>query len=73
MPTFLVIKDGEVTETIRGADPSALSKAVLKAKGEAETIAKTKAGKVEETKGTEETVSGAYGISAGSGWKTSLH
>jgi thioredoxin 1 len=31
MPTFLVLKSGTVTETIRGANPSALTAAVRKA------------------------------------------
>lgn len=35
MPTFLVIKSGSVVETIRGANPSALTAAVRKASNDA--------------------------------------
>jgi thioredoxin 1 len=35
MPTFLVLKSGTVTETIRGANPSALTAAVRKALADA--------------------------------------
>ena len=35
MPTFLVIKSGSVVETIRGANPSALTAAVRKAVNDA--------------------------------------
>lgn len=35
MPTFLVIKSGSVVETIRGANPSALTAAVRKAVADA--------------------------------------
>ena len=35
MPTFLVLKSGSVTETIRGANPSALTAAVRKAVADA--------------------------------------
>jgi thioredoxin 1 len=34
MPTFLVIKSGSVVETIRGANPAALTAAVRKAAGD---------------------------------------
>lgn len=37
MPTFLVIKSGSVVETIRGANPSALTAAVRKATNDAGT------------------------------------
>lgn len=77
MPTFLVIKEGKVVQTIRGANPPALKKAVgdvvVAAKVKLEREGKSKVeekAKVEPK--SEETVSGSYSVSKGEGWKTSL-
>jgi thioredoxin 1 len=42
MPTFLVIKEGNVVETIRGANPPALKKAVASAAADAKKAGETK-------------------------------
>jgi len=79
MPTFLVFKEGKVVETVRGVNPPALKAAVTKARAEGEKVAlaKKEAEKKDvkedsEAKGEENTVSGSYGISKGTGWKMSL-
>ena len=41
MPTFLILKKSQVTETVRGANPSALKAAVGKAAADAEKAAPT--------------------------------
>ena len=41
MPTFLVLKAGSVVETVRGANPSALTAAVRKAARDAASAWKT--------------------------------
>jgi len=84
MPTFVLLKDGKPVDTIRGANPPALKKAVegasaaaLEAKAKA-SAQEEKTGapevKAEEKAGTEEkTVSGSYGMTGGNNWKTSLN
>lgn len=75
MPTFLVIKNGNVTQTIRGANPPALNAAVRNVVADAAKSA-PKPQPAAETKtetANEETVSGSYGITKGSGWKMSLN
>ena len=78
MPTFIVVKNGKVVQTIRGANPPALNAAVNNAVADAaksspkpqpaaETKAKTDDGV------NEETVSGGYSMSKGTGWKMSLN
>lgn len=49
MPTFLVLKSGSVVETIRGANPSALTAAVRKAAND--SIVKAAGGAVFQSKG----------------------
>ncbi|KAF2202547.1 thioredoxin [Delitschia confertaspora ATCC 74209] len=52
MPTFLVIKGGSVTDTIRGANPSALTAAVRKAVNDASSLpAKSVGGAAFQSKG----------------------
>lgn len=86
MPTFLVLKEGKVVETVGGANVPALKAAIEKARGWGEEILrareerKRKAEEGKKGEGEEEkegkgdgmTVSGSYGISKGSGWKMSL-
>jgi thioredoxin 1 len=87
MPTFLVFKDGQKIEEIKGANPPALKKAVegiaaqVKAEPEkvAEKQARTGGNKAEEktageekTTGDEKTVSGSYGMTGGNSWKMKL-
>jgi len=78
MPTFLVIKDSKVVQTLRGANPPALNAAVKnvvadaakstpKPQPTAETKAKT------DGEENEETVSGGYSMTKGAGWKMSLN
>jgi thioredoxin 1 len=77
MPTFILIQNGNVIETIRGANPPALKQVVertsLQAKAEQarkeQEAKKTEASKDEPN---DTTVSGSYGITKGSGWKMSL-
>jgi thioredoxin 1 len=73
MPTFLFIKDGEIQQTVRGANPPAL-KAMAQIATEATKNAKKPEPK-QEAKADEETVSGQYGLSQGakSHWKMSLN
>lgn len=78
MPTFLVIKDGKVVQTIRGANPPALNAAVknviadvAESAPKPQPAAETKANTVGEE--NEETVSGGYSMTKGSGWKMSLN
>ncbi|KIW09009.1 thioredoxin [Verruconis gallopava] len=83
MPTFLLIKDGKVVETVRGANPPALKQVVertaTQAKAEsarkAEEARKAESAKRTDT-GSQEpnnvSVSGSYGITKGSEWKMSL-
>jgi thioredoxin 1 len=75
MPTFLVIQEGNVVQTVRGANPPALKKAIEDAAGQAKSLAENKVKaeeKKEEGPKSEETVSGSYSVSQGEGWKMSL-
>jgi thioredoxin 1 len=76
MPTFLVIKEGDVVQTVRGANPPALKKAIEDASVQAKTLAekkvKVEVEKKDEGPKSEETVSGSYSVSKGEGWKMSL-
>lgn len=78
MPTFLVIKNGKVVQTIRGANPPALNAAVKNVVADAAKSA-PKPQPAEETKPktdaeeNEETVSGGYTMTKGSAWKMSLN
>jgi thioredoxin 1 len=77
MPTFLLLKDSKVIETIRGANPPALKQTAQRISSEARA---EQARKAEEAKKAEASkneandvsVSGNYGITKGSGWKMSL-
>jgi thioredoxin 1 len=81
MPTFLVIRNGNVIQNIRGANPPALNAAVQTI-AKAVTAEAAKAApkkddpKKDEAKSdeaaTDETVSGSYGMTKGTGWKVSL-
>ncbi|KAH6857634.1 thioredoxin-like protein [Alternaria alternata] len=78
MPNFMVFKDGEKIEEIRGADVRALKGAVEKVAAE---LGKAKDAKVEKKpevkeerkEEDEKTVSGSYGMTGGNNWKMSLH
>merc|ERR1711939_432564 len=78
MPTFLLFKDGNVVETVRGANPPALKNAVERASGDVKEIAERKAAaakkqaEAEKSEPNEVSVGGNYGITKGSGWKMSL-
>jgi len=81
MPTFLVIKSGNVTQTVRGANPPALTAAVQNAvsdakksapKPQAQPKAKEEEKKNTDEAGNEETVSGGYTLNHGTGWRMSL-
>jgi len=69
MPTFIVLKNSKAVQTIRGANPPALNAAVRNAVSD---IAKS-APKPAAEHANEQTVSGSYGITQGSGWKMSLN
>lgn len=71
MPTFLVIKNGNVAQTIRGANPPALNAAVRNAVADAAKSAPKPTPATEA--GNDQTVSGSYGMTQGSGWKMSLN
>ena len=77
MPTFLVIKSGNVVQTIRGANPPALNAAVKNVVADAAKSA-PKPEPAEETKAktgdeeNEESASGGYSMTKGSGWRMSL-
>jgi len=79
MPTFLLLKDGEVAQSIRGANPPAITKLVTATAREVEALVKAKEkatpAKEEEKKNEgkeEETVSGSYTMSSNSNWKMAL-
>ena len=68
MPTFLIFKNGKVTETIRGANPSALRTAVSRAAGGASGGA-TPSGAAFQNKGYRLGAEGsATANTAGAGW-----
>ena len=80
MPTFLVIKNGNVVQTIRGANPPALNAAVKNVVADAAKSApKPEPEPAEETKAktdgeeNEESASGGYSMTKGSGWRMSLN
>jgi thioredoxin 1 len=85
MPTFLLFKDGQKVEEIRGADPRKLKGVVervgeeVKRAGERgaaqpKIVGVKKEEKIEEKdKGEEKTVSGSYGMTGGNSWKMSLN
>jgi thioredoxin 1 len=77
MPTFLLLKDGKVIETIRGANPPALKQAVGRISSQAKVEQARKAQEAKNAEGSQDktndvSVSGNYGITQGSGWKMSL-
>ncbi|KAF2396822.1 thioredoxin-domain-containing protein [Trichodelitschia bisporula] len=74
MPTFMVLKNGQVQETIRGANPPALQAAIRKAVADAPQEAPKQQEEASANKegNNEETVSGSYTVNKGSGWKMSL-
>lgn len=69
MPTFILLKKGEVSETVRGANPPAIQNLV---KGAVAGLEASKAAQPAEAKKDEETVSGSYTVSSNADWKTSL-
>jgi thioredoxin 1 len=78
MPTFVVIKDGNVVESIRGANPPALKNAVTKAAGDLAKLAEEKKRKEQQQQQqaseakNDTTVSGGYTLNTGSNWRMSL-
>lgn len=60
MPTFLLFKDGKVIDTIKGANPPALKKAIEKA---AEDVKASGPAKVEEKEQKKEEVKSTEGLS----------
>ncbi|KAF2111556.1 thioredoxin [Lophiotrema nucula] len=83
MPTFILFKNGKAVETIRGANPPALKKAIEGASADLKATAaiapKKEEVQVEEKKETsgevkdEKTVSGSYGMTTNNNWKMSLN
>lgn len=77
MPTFVVIKDGNVVDSIRGANPPALKNAITKAAGELSKLAEEKQRKEQQQKVSESkndvAVSGGYSLNSGSNWRMSLN
>jgi hypothetical protein len=75
MPTFLLIKNGEVEQNVRGANAPALKALVTKASADVAHIAK-EAGQKNEVKSApaedQETVSGSYTVSSNPSWKMAL-
>jgi len=71
MPTFIVLKNIDVVQTIRGANPPALNAAVRNALSDIAKSAPKPQPAAEPV--NEQTVSGSYGITQGSGWKMSLN
>jgi len=75
MPTFILIKNGEVQQSVRGANPPAIKTLVTKTSAD---VAKTSeaAGQKKETKKAavqdQETVSGSYTVSSNPSWKMAL-
>jgi thioredoxin 1 len=80
MPTFLLLKDGKVAQSIRGANPPAITTLVTATAREVDALVKAEekaaaVKKEEEQKkeGVEEqTVSGSYTMSSNSNWKMAL-
>lgn len=76
MPTFIIFKNGQVLESIRGANPQALRAAVQKIVGDiAQEKAKAKpAESAPQNKDQveEKTVSGGYSMTSGNNWRMSL-
>ena len=81
MPTFIIFKNGNVVESIRGANPPALNAAVQKIVGElAQETAKAKPAEPTENKahhgsegsGEDKTVSGSYSMTSGTSWRMAL-
>jgi len=78
MPTFLIIKNGKVVQTIRGANPPALNAALKNVVADAAKSAPTPQPAAETKANTdsgenEEAVGGGYSMTKGSGWKMSLN
>jgi thioredoxin 1 len=75
MPTFILVKDGEQVETVRGANPPAIQNLVKTAVTDVEKTAADAAAaaapKADAAK-EEETVSGTYTMSSNANWKTAL-
>lgn len=69
MPTFILLKDGEQVQSVRGANPPAIQTLVKSAVSD---IEKAQTEKKEEPSTEESTVSGSYTLSSNSNWKTSL-
>jgi thioredoxin 1 len=83
MPTFILLKDGKVAQSIRGANPPAINTLVTATAQEVEKIvaAEEKANaaqdapkeEVQKKEGEgEETVSGSYTMSSNASWKMAL-
>jgi thioredoxin 1 len=71
MPTFVIFKNGKVFETIRGANPPALTAAVQKIVGELAKETATESATRQESK-EENTVSGGYAMTSGTSWRMAL-
>lgn len=75
MPTFLLIKNGEVEQSVRGANPPAIKALVSKASADVAKIA-DEAGKQKDTEAAaaedQETVSGSYTVSSNPSWRMAL-
>lgn len=71
MPTFILLKNGEPSQTIKGANPPAITNLVNDAAADVKASASAKP--AEEVKSADEaTVSGEYTVSKGTDWKTAL-
>jgi len=72
MPTFLLLKDGKVAQSIRGANAPAITTLVKSTAQEVEKLVAAEEKAQEAQKKEEETVSGSYTMSSNSNWKMSL-
>jgi thioredoxin 1 len=79
MPTFVLVKNGETVQTVRGANPPAIQGLVKTAVDDVQktdaakaTSADSAENKTEEGTGDEKTVSGSYTMSSNANWKTSI-
>jgi thioredoxin 1 len=66
MPTFVLLKNGEVEKSVRGANPPAIKALVSAAAADVKASAATK--KADDVP----TVSGSYTVSSNPSWKTEL-
>ncbi|EOA87420.1 hypothetical protein ACJQWK_10367 [Exserohilum turcicum] len=72
MPTFMLFKDGNKVQEVRGADVRAL-RACVEGVAAQVKAGRKEVGEEEEGHKEEKTVSGSYGMTGGNHWKMSLN